>query len=277
MIEESSLQDRPNCSPTTSSGTTAQFSITERAPAVLASLIEEGTLLQKAAVDAGVIKKLCQMLKRTFDPVQTTSKPLWSPNLQPVPSQDAPADVSSSTPGRRGFSREVLHAFRCREGILRALAAIADKEDAYRKAMIDNGSVACITDSLMPYNHDIISGSQTNITAATKDGNPVPVLVAACNAARSMSRSVSILRTSLIDYGIAKPILGLLSHSDTTVRIAATEVLCNLLLHFSPMREVRTATFVARMTANAISGYSRSWVSQDALLSCAFGEYVNAT
>jgi len=52
-----------------------------------------------------------------------------------------------------------------------------------------------------------------------------------------MSRSVSILRTSLIDYGVAKPIHALLTHPNVEVQIAATEVLCNLVLHFSPMRE----------------------------------------
>ena len=52
-----------------------------------------------------------------------------------------------------------------------------------------------------------------------------------------MSRSVSLLRTSLIDAGIAKPVFDILKHTDPRVQIAATDVCCNLLLDFSPMRD----------------------------------------
>ena len=68
--------------------------------------------------------------------------------------------------------------------------------------------------------------------------NPVSVLIAACGAARALSRSVSVLRTTLIDSGVAEPVFRLLQHSEIEVQIAATATVCNLLTDVSPMREV---------------------------------------
>lgn len=53
-----------------------------------------------------------------------------------------------------------------------------------------------------------------------------------------MSRSVGNLRTSLIDAGLGKPVFALLKYPDNAVQIAATDVSINLVLDFSPMREV---------------------------------------
>lgn len=238
MIDDANTTEVNTSSKTVSHSLLHRRTAIERAPTVLAILIEESPVLQKAAVEAGIIKRLCQMLKKTFDPART-SMPLWSPQSNLPSFQDNLANDQSSTLGRPGFPFHVVHALRCRTGILRALSAIADKEDAYRKAMIETGVIACIIDSLVPYPERVFNGDYTDINASSKDGNPIAVLVAACNAARSLSRSVGILRTSLIDYGIAKPILQLLNHRDVTVQVASTEVLCNLLLHFSPMRDVR--------------------------------------
>ena len=237
--------------------------ILERAPAVLAALIDQSPALQKAAVEAKAIAKLCQILKRSFDPA-SSSKPLWSPRPPSPTLQDPTIDPASSTLGQPGLSPEISHMLKVREGVLKALAAIADKEDQYRKIIIENGAVACITDSLFPYPENPAeessreaSGVQNGVSTNAKDGNPVPVLIAACHAARSMSRSVSVLRTSLIDYGVAKPILALLKHPNMNVQIAATEVLCNLVLHFSPMRDVsstlRKACSVHECYANRLT------------------------
>lgn len=217
----------------------------EQAPAVLAALMGQSVALHKAAVEAKAVPLLCSILKKSFDPVPSSSKPLWSPRPpSPILQHDPTIDLASSTLGRPGLSSETLHALKCREGALKALASIADKEDSYRKLIIENNAVACITESLQPYPERPVdesnrqsSGTQNGASTTTKDGNPVHVLIAACHTARAMSRSVSILRTSLIDHGIAKPILVLLKHPDIDVQIAATEVLCNLVLHFSPMRD----------------------------------------
>jgi armadillo repeat-containing protein 8 len=212
--------------------------ISERAPAVLAALVEDSPLLQKSVHETGIIKKLCQMLKKTFDPIPAQGKPFWNPSLATAAPTDRSVDPASSSLGRPRYSPEVVHALKCRESLFLALAAIADKEDIYRKLIIEGGGVQCITDSLSPYSSDTWSKDPITLTAKVADGNPVSVVISACKAAKAMSRSVSMLRTSLIDHGIAKPIAALLDHPVLQVRVAATEVICNLVLHFSPMREV---------------------------------------
>ena len=249
--------------------------IKECAPTVLAVLIEGSPTLQKAAVEAGAIKKLCQALKKTFDPTSSERKSLWTPN-RTTPANLTSSDDSSAVHatsvdatvklGQSGLSPEALHALKCRRSTLQALAAIANKEDAYRKVIIENGVVSCIIDSLVPFSDERSDASEhpveanrppiaqqknttdnntnnvflgNNHTTNVKGGNPAPVLVGACNTARAMSRSVSILRTSLIDAGVARPIYNLVKHPDEEVQIAATDVMCNLLLEVSPMREVR--------------------------------------
>ena len=68
--------------------------------------------------------------------------------------------------------------------------------------------------------------------------NPVSVLIAACGATRALSRSISILRTTLIDNGVVMPVFRLLRHPDIEVQIAATACTCNLVTDVSPMRDV---------------------------------------
>ncbi|KAF2660152.1 ARM repeat-containing protein [Lophiostoma macrostomum CBS 122681] len=210
-----------------------------RSPLVLAALVGNNKTLQNAAVDARVLLTLVQILKKSFDPVTTSSKPLWSPrpasNNRPDPTVDQP----SSTLGSPGFSAEIIHGFRCRESALLALAAMADTQDHLRKLVIEIGAATYILDSLVPYSEqtkDLSPSTPHDASASSRMGNPVPVLVAACKVTRSLSRSVSVLRTSLIDHGIAQPSFDLLTHPNVRVQIAATEVITNLVLEVSPMR-----------------------------------------
>ncbi len=125
-----------------------------------------------------------------------------------------------------------------------ALAAIAPFKDDYRKAIIQNGVVPFVIESLKPY--EVSPSAITGESSKTPSGNPVAVLLAACAAARALSRSVIILRTSLIDAGVAMPLFALLKHHDMEVQIAATAVVCNLVLEFSPMRDVSSPTRYAQ-------------------------------
>ncbi|KAL1623818.1 hypothetical protein SLS54_004280 [Diplodia seriata] len=209
-----------------------------KAMRLMAALLEYDPILQNAAADSGIIRKVCQVLKKSFDVVVGEQPKAWSPIPSSPDEMDSldgveRADVLGST----GVPEEVHILLKSRECSLLALAAIAHKEDPHRKTIIESGAVACIADSLIPYEREDEETARGTISTGAKDGNPVPVLIAACNAARAMSRSVSVLRTSMMDYGIAKPIYGLLKHPVIDVQIATTDVLCNLLLQFSPMRE----------------------------------------
>ncbi|KAF2796418.1 ARM repeat-containing protein [Melanomma pulvis-pyrius CBS 109.77] len=215
--------------------------ILERSTLILAELVTSNKVLQNAAVDAKILPVLVQILKKSFDPVITLSKPLWQPRPASPQAQDPMVDSASSTLGRSGLSPEVLHAFKYRESALLALAAMADSQDGLRKQIIEIGAATHIIDSLVPYSEappDPSSSTSRQIPTSTtaKDGNPVPVLIAACKVTRSLSRSISVLRTSLIDHGIAQPSFNLLTHPNVQVQIAATEVITNLVLEVSPMR-----------------------------------------
>ncbi|KZF20726.1 ARM repeat-containing protein [Xylona heveae TC161] len=213
------------------------WAVIERAPLVLALLVMDSPDLQKAADDADAIKVLAQLLKKTFEAVPSSTRPAyWSAN--PTETQYASSSVealSSNNLGPAGVSPMVTHLMRCRAGALSALAAISPFKDEYRKKIIDNGVVPYIIDSLKPLEPGA-AGVSDGIST-TSAGNPPSVLLAACSAARALSRSVSVLRTSLIDNGIATPLFSLLRHHNIEVQISATAVICNLVIEFSPMRE----------------------------------------
>lgn len=221
--------------------------VLERSPLVLAELVAGNKALQSAAVDAKVLPTLVQILKKSFDAVTTSSKPLWQPKTSSNEFKDPSVDLASSTLGSPGLNAETLHAFTYRENALLALAALVGEQDSLRKVVIEMGAVTHIVESLVPY-----SESDENATStAKKSGNPEAVLIAACKATRSLSRSVSVLRTSLIDHGIAQPIFDLLTHRSVNVQIAATEVITNLVLELSPMRTVSRLRTPPNVDANA--------------------------
>ncbi|KAI9752962.1 MAG: hypothetical protein M4579_005393 [Chaenotheca gracillima] len=223
----------------------------ERAPAVLAMLVTDSIDLQKAAVDAHAIKKLSQMLKIAFDPIpENTQGSTWSPFEKHTPS---PGDSADSVEVDKGRSQEAqtpvvaIHKLKVRESALKALAALCPFKDEYRKMIIDTGVTPFVVESLRPTGsnnqsaHANGGGDETKTNGSHSSsrsfGNPASVIIAACGAVRALSRSVSILRTSLIDAGVAMPVFELLKNADVEVQIAATAAVCNLVVEFSPMRE----------------------------------------
>ncbi|RAR02727.1 ARM repeat-containing protein [Stemphylium lycopersici] len=207
-------------------------SVLERSPVLLAELVAGNKSLQTAAVHARTLPTLIQILKKSFDIPATASKPLWQPKSATHEVKDPTIDAASSTLGRAGLSPDVLHVFKYRESVLLALAAMAGDQDSLRKMVIEMGAATHIIEALVPYNEN----SEHGASSPPKDGNPDAVLIAACKVTRSLSRSVSVLRTSLIDHGVAQPIFELLTHPNVKVQIAATEVITNLVLDVSPMR-----------------------------------------
>lgn len=209
--------------------------IQEQACEVLALLIQDSKQLQDAAAEAGAIKRVCPILKQSFDAV-TPARPMWSAHTE---QEEGIAD--SCKLGNRGLAAEIRHTLRCRQSALEAVAALTSSSDTHRKAVVDAGVVSCIIDSLQLLSAEFAAAaygkSKPPQQFTVKDGNDTAVVKAACKAAKSLSRSVSMLRTSLIDAGLAKPVFDLLDHMEIDVQIAATDVCCNLLLDFSPMRE----------------------------------------
>ena len=215
------------------------------APRVLAQLLKEtpflGQTLLKHANDAGVLKEACQYLKRTFAPLQNKAPP-WIAN----PDQDSMEQDRSAacTLGDRFFSIRIAYLFLCREAGLGLVATVASSrpgDDKYRKALVDQGAISCIMDSLNEFTLESRSILQSYSGKEKLDasvGNPLPVILAACNAATAMARSIFLLRTSLIDSNIAKPIVPLIQHPNIDIRVGALTVTCNLLVECSPIRTV---------------------------------------
>lgn len=216
-----------------------------QAPAILAMLTLDSLELQRAAVDAGAIKKLAQLLKKSYDPLPTRIESRWSRE----PKSENAFDSSHENVGIHGFteSAATFQMLKLRESVLKALASIASISDEYRKSIIGDGAVPFVIESLkpkleLPSNEEENAQSKVNVDHPQPTSHlttPTGVLVAACATAKSLTRSVSTLRTSLMDAGLAAPVFVLLEHADVRVQIAATEVVSNLVLEFSPMREVR--------------------------------------
>jgi hypothetical protein len=103
------------------------------------------------------------------------------------------------------------------ESCLTAIAATCSLREECRKKVVDM--------KLLPY------------IVASLDHSNMFIRSAACNCARSLSRSVKNLRTHLVDSGICLPLIKLLSDDNDQVKITATATLCNIVLDFSPMKK----------------------------------------
>jgi hypothetical protein len=218
--------------------------IKERAPAILAMLITDSENLQNAAFDANLVSKLSKMLKVSYDPVpESDLSQRWSP-------REDESSENTSRLGDQGQPPLLNHKIKVRESTLKAIAALVPFKDEYRKAIVDQGMIPYIVESMNPNPRKPVPKTIDRTETANKapkeeeEGkmlygtNPIPVLIAACGAVRALSRSVTILRTTLIDNGVAMPVFNLLQHADIEVQIAATATVCNLVTDVSPMREV---------------------------------------
>lgn len=212
------------------------------ASAVLAMLMSNNLETQRAAVDAGVIKKLSRLLKESFDPLpETIHQSNWK--AEPDVWENSHAVDFSVYLGQAGISYPTFCMYRTRESVLVALAALAFDKEEYRKEIIDNGVIHFVIETLK-LNPSVSSGTLPNhngksaklSTGITWNRDSI---LAACGTARALSRSVSSLRTSLMDAGLAAPLFVLLTCDDVDIQVATTAVVCNLILDFSTMREVR--------------------------------------
>jgi hypothetical protein len=230
------------------------INLRSQACSVLALLVSSSRELQVASAQSAVFKSICPLLKKSFNAI-TPAKQMWSAKAIPAVTEDTPEHCRL---GERGLSDGLMQAMRCRHGALTAIAALTDHEDSLRQNVIDEGAMSFMVDSLKPFPSVGPGSDKASLQhLMPEDGNTTPVLIAACRAAQCMARSVSVLRTSLVDGGIVSPLLRLLVHKNVDVRLATTDVCCNLVLTFSPMREELAAEdgqFVTTLAAHARSG-----------------------
>ena len=222
--------------------------IVERGPVILARLIMDSEYLQKAAFDCSAVKVLSKLLKHAYQPIDETAQPRhWSP----LP--DTGMDVDNGTPsaqlGEPGQNSLLLHRLSVRESTLKAIAALAGGKEDYRKAFLADDILPYIVESLSEYPRKPRTVKERTADKSNDDGtrerategygtNPAIVIIAGCHVVRMLSRSVNILRTALVDFGVALPILKFMKHPDTNVQIAATAAMANLVIEVSPVREV---------------------------------------
>lgn len=240
------------------SSTLLTWTVLERGPTVISRLITDREALQKAAFECGAVKTFSKLLKDAYEPASTTGQPkMWSPH--PDTGMDAESSSSACRLGSPGASPLLAHRVRLRESALRAISALAAGKDEYRKAFIDQDIMPCIVQSLSttptspstskdrsaPEEPD---GPAPDAATSGYGSNPLSVVIAACHAVRMLSRSISILRTTLVDYGVSLPVFRFLKHPDVDVQVAATAAICNLVTEVSPMREVSVAATATPVT-----------------------------
>jgi hypothetical protein len=205
---------------------------------ILATIVLGSPWLQLATFEANAIKELCVKLKKLFEPVSDPPKTMWTPFADNRVRKHSLKDTNLLGPPV--LSQRLSDIFYRRASILSALSALTEKEDPPRKEIMKHGIVHLIVESLTPYPDRMISKDFYSSVgnADPKEGNPNRVLIAALDLVRAMARSVHTLRTSLIDGSAAKPVFGLMRHNVLEVRVRATNTATNLVMKFSPMREV---------------------------------------
>ncbi|KOS22117.1 Uncharacterized protein ESCO_001755 [Escovopsis weberi] len=242
--------------------------ILERAPVILAHLIADSDYLQKAAFECLAVKTLTALLRRAYEPVAPLDQPkAWTPHPNKGKTdtlQEGPA--SSSRLGSGGQNPVLLHRLRLREAALKAIGTLASGEDDYRKAFAEQNFLPYVVASLLEHpskprelrdrSKDKPSDGEASASASASSSssasasapapapasgygtNPSSVIIAGCHAVRMLARSISNLRTLLVDHEVAMPVLGFMKHPDVNVQIAATAAICNLVVEVSPVREL---------------------------------------
>ena len=185
--------------------------VATRAAYNLAYLVSNDTGLQEVACNMGALamcqKVLNQSYKMTHDPYPGQGQ-LESLALLREVSRLSVKSISG---------QPVLK--RTNQSILLAVASLSFLQEPIRKQVVEADLLPLIVRSL--------SDTSPNVRSA------------ACQCARALSRSLNVLRTHLVDAGASGPLLDLLNgeESDLTRSIAAATI-ANLLIEYSPMKEV---------------------------------------
>lgn len=129
---------------------------------------------------------------------------------------------------------------------LLALAGIGQHKDSFRQEIIDNGVLDLVIRviSITPDpDQEGTATAPSSLSAVRK------IKIASCHLLRSLSRSVTLLRTSLASEEVVNGLMGMLTSEggsnlaqDTEpeineMRAAVMAALCNLILEFSPLQK----------------------------------------
>ncbi|KAK5075812.1 hypothetical protein LTR70_009939 [Exophiala xenobiotica] len=222
-------------------------------PSTIALLVRDNEHLQDAAVDAKAIPRLAAALKANFESTQELMAGLWWPHKL---DHKLTEGMPTCRLGPGGPSKQVRFDMQMREGLLQALASLAPTKDAYRKEICEQGALAQIIQALEPFTSSITDGVHGDTLVI--HGNSAQTLVAACATVRALTRSVTALRTKLVDADVAKSVLRLLHTGEPEVRIAATMVMANLAHDFSPMKpSIAEYTVIRKLCEQAHSANAR--------------------
>ncbi|KAK5044995.1 hypothetical protein LTR84_010143 [Exophiala bonariae] len=226
---------------------------TRAVPAVLAMLIMDDPEMQRVAVEGKAIASLATGLRLSFETLTTDTAGHWHPRQSHTADTKPPQWPGKTVRLNDLASCVMRQEMEFRTGCLQAIGAIAPFNDDYRKEICDQGALKYIMSALEPYEVQTASDGKFALY-----GNSAAVVLAACGAVRVLTRSVQALRTKLVEAEVAKPIIQLMSSSDPEVRIAATMVLANLAIDFSPMKDgVSESTVVKKLCEQAHSASAR--------------------
>jgi armadillo repeat-containing protein 8 len=222
----------------------ARWASAECALSVLARLLTDSEYLQKAAYDCKAMKVFCHYLKDAYEKKPSAKLRRWEAHPVDAESTARRGHPSTSSMGPQGHEPEHFYRIRLRESSLKAIASLIAFKDEFRKAFVEQDAVSLVVDSLQ-HSPSSAKGPKAEEMGSASPGrdegagrNSPTVLIAACYAIRMLSRSPSVLRTTLEDAGAGMPLFALLKHPDIDVQIAATGAVCNFLMDVSPMREV---------------------------------------
>jgi armadillo repeat-containing protein 8 len=227
------------------------WSILEEGPEVLARMIADSELLQTAAVECRGDTAVAKLLRASYQPTPVSqTQRMWSPTPQRPTSRDLESRSAHlfNRLGLPGQTPLYTHSLKLRQSALKAMAALVSSFQNVRRDFVGALDVMpFVAESLYETPSKPRSGKERTrsdeqgsdvVQAGNYGTNPTAVLISACHIVRMLARSVSILRTSLADHDVATPIFKLLRHPDLEVQIAACGAVCNLVVTFSPMREV---------------------------------------
>jgi hypothetical protein len=158
---------------------------------------------------------------------------------------DVESTASFAQLGDHGQNPLLAHRILLRESALKAIGALSAGKEDYRKALVAEDFVPFVVESLCEYPRKPKQAKDKPSHDAARTGpwpaygkNPQSVIIAGCHVVRTLARSVSILRTSLVDHAVTMPIFRFMRHPNINVQIAATATIINLVVEVSPVREV---------------------------------------